>query len=149
MIQLEIRDPLCEADRAYVVDAWGQISEQLADMDLNARVRPSEELAANLAKMHIVRVALRGGAYVGAIWGTIEAAGYRKTPFAYVWYLFVQEDQREMGVGRQLVIRFEDSAKMQDVQRVELSTHVLNTKAQKFWEALGYPVFREVRAKQL
>jgi len=55
-----------------------------------------------------------------------------------ITHVFVDEDSRRYGVGRQLVHELEEWFRMKKVYSVELQVITGNPKAKEFWKDLGY-----------
>ena len=66
-------------------------------------------------------------------------AGLVNWNWFYVSVLWVSEDLRGQGVGRQLMARLEEAAREKGCRRIHLDT--LGFQAREFYEALGFRVF--------
>ena len=81
------------------------------------------------------------GVFAHADDGTLVggAAGVVNWNWFYVSDLWVAEDLRGQGLGRELMARLEQAARGKGCRRIHLDT--LGFQAREFYEALGYRVF--------
>ncbi len=63
-------------------------------------------------------------------------------PFVEVVQLLTAEGNRSRGVGRSLMERIEEDAKREGIQVVKLSTQVHRSRAQVFYESIGYRYYK-------
>ncbi|MCU0370801.1 MAG: GNAT family N-acetyltransferase [Bacteroidales bacterium] len=91
-------------------------------------------------KFGVVILATDGGQAIGFAHGMLKFLPDYLGGHAVgtITHLFVEEDERRSGVGRQLVHELEEWFRQKKVQSVELQVITGNAVAQEFWTDLGY-----------
>lgn len=77
---------------------------------------------------------------IGFVVGTVEESIpiYRRARFGFIHDLYVEEDYRNEGIGRQLAVRAVERFKEIGVTQVRLETAAANEPARKLFEGTGF-----------
>lgn len=99
-------------------------------------------------------LAMIGDSIVGvALYGVDEEFGYYVQPqfkrSGRISDLYVEDDYRQHGVGRKLILAAEERLREKGVLRIEISTLFENIEARNFYELNGYRQFQVQYAKKL
>ena len=90
---------------------------------------------------HAILVARDGADVIGyALTAKCHYLGHE--PFVEVVQLLTAEKNRSTGVGRALMERVEEEARRDGIDVVKLSTQVHRSRAQVFYEGLGYEYYK-------
>ena len=87
---------------------------------------------------HVFDIVADGGRVVGYLWIGASAGG-SDTEW-WLWDIFIEEDSRGKGWGRQAMIAAEDVAREHGITSVGLSVFGFNETAKHLYETLGYKV---------
>jgi GNAT superfamily N-acetyltransferase len=122
-----------EAERRYAEDIEQNGGFRAAD----ARRKAAEDVPRLLRNRDATLFALEeSGQRVGHMWlGTREQQGRR---FFWVWDVFVAEEHRGHGLGRQAMQLAEQEARRQGFSRIELNVFGGNEVARSLYRSLGY-----------
>jgi ribosomal protein S18 acetylase RimI-like enzyme len=122
-----------EAERRYAEDIEQNGGFSAAD----ARRKAAEDVPRLLRDRDATLFALEeSGHRVGHMWlGKREQQGRR---FFWVWDVFVAEEHRGRGVGRQAMELAEQEARRQGLSRIELNVFGGNDAARSLYRSVGY-----------
>jgi ribosomal protein S18 acetylase RimI-like enzyme len=103
----------------------------------NARAQTSALLPQGFATPgHRLYEVMEGEIAVGHLWiGTTEGDGFRN---AFVYDVWLREDARGRGVGRQVMMLAEDVAQSLGARDLELYVFAHNARARRLYESLGF-----------
>ena len=83
---------------------------------------------------HIMHIMDNGNA-VGTIWYEIRDRAMRE---AYLWDIFIDEDQRGRGYGKEAMRELERTARKEGARRIQLNVFGFNSVARNLYVKTGY-----------
>ena len=83
---------------------------------------------------HIMKIKDNGEA-VGTIWYEIRDGVMRE---AYLWDIFIDEDRRGMGYGKETMSELEESARKEGAGRIQLDVFGFNSVARNLYLKMGF-----------
>jgi ribosomal protein S18 acetylase RimI-like enzyme len=125
----------------YSVESWirdmgraGFLREDITFEEAEKEVRKFIPDGLSTEGHHIMHIMDNGNA-VGTIWYEIRDRAMRE---AYLWDIFIDEDQRGRGYGKEAMRELERTARKEGARRIQLNVFGFNSVARNLYVKTGY-----------
>lgn len=125
----------------YSVESWirdmqkaGFLKEDMGYREAEKEMRKFLPDGLSTAGHHIMHIVVNGKR-VGTIWYEIREKAIRE---AYLWDIFLGEDERGKGYGKQAMTELQAMAEREGARRIQLNVFGYNTIAKNMYLKLGY-----------
>ncbi|AUX41606.1 uncharacterized protein SOCE26_030270 [Sorangium cellulosum] len=125
--------------RGYAEERAEAVDARAEDAARNARAQVEALLPQGLATPdHHLFAVLEGDVAVGHLWIAVTSVDGFRSVFLYDIHL--REDARGRGIGRRVMALAEEAARGLGARDLELHVFASNTRALRFYEALGFRI---------
>jgi ribosomal protein S18 acetylase RimI-like enzyme len=137
MLQIRLATaPDCDAIGALISQMAAHYGGPAANVEVNAAAAMARTAIASQEGTRFL-LAWHGSMAVGIACFVVIRPGRNLKGLIYLKDLFVPEDRRGLGIGRQLMAALAGYAGQHDIGRIDLRTNTSNTGAQRLYESLG------------